>query len=785
MSGGCGLAWEIVFARVFSNAFGNGFEITGLVLVSVFFGIAIGAWFSDRILQHLALIEISIGLWSGLTVLLLSFWGLEMMAHFPPGPKKSLLLLGLLVPPMAMIGTCVPLFSYALSSAKRSGSSSFLLTYIAYNLGAFASVLLIEFVLLRYAGLLVASGFACGLNILVGVSLVWFRLGSRRAAPSGANSGIKKRAFHGSKLDDPPRSIVAALFLASMASGIFQLLMLKFSFKVYGPIQENFAVLLAAAILGVAVGSGLARRRNDSLPTTIGATAFAVLVLFLFASVLVRSWGWVNVLLPSGALVIVGKTLLLGGPPFVVFTLFGMLVPVAVKACGENSGQNPRASNAGRLLAISSAGNGVGALIMFLWLYKSFPMQAIFVSVFAILVVGQAAALFGYNPHVRDRVLQRLPSRLLGATILAMGLLFCGFSLWPGTALLLGYKVLSNAEMTEIQVSDFKEAHVFRSYDQDAALVDFKNGSRALIFNGFRSLTFGPNSRATLHEVVVGSTPALFSKDRDNALVLGLGSGVTAGATARLYSNTRIVEINPAMVNVPAYLSAENADLMHRKSASVFFEDGVSRLVAGGFRYDAIVNTVTSPKYFSASKIYTKDFYDLVVRRLAPGGAYSSWFDLNIGLEGVSVMLNTLEASFEQCRYFVLSRGYFNVVCGNDDLLYRSRPVVEARFQNTGIEEIFGDHGLPVRATDAIRLSEISFGDRFFARESLEINTLNRPVIEFLTIGAKEADDASRTLAQTLVKNIASKRRLSFAQGDWRASCHTIKWLAHMQVSGC
>lgn len=761
LSGSCGLAWEVVYARLLANYFGNGFEITGFVLASVFLGMAFGAWNSRLLLSRLAWIELIVGVWSIAIAAALSVRGFDIVTALGLGWGRYLLLTTMLVPPMALIGACVPVFSHALESKNATGGSGFVRIYMLYNAGAFLSVMAIEFVLLRGMGLLWTGVLVGALN--VSISAVLFASGSvsRNGALTGAVGRVQPR-------------IGLALIYGSFASGMFQLLVLKLSFSVFGPLQENFAIVLAAAILGVAAGAMMARKGAHNLASVLGMSILAVLLFLLNTSLVVHGWGWINALaLPDVALGI-AKLFLLGGPPFCVFVIFGMLVPVAVKAHGTSSGSV--GAVAGRVLAFSSLGNGLGALFMFLWLYRLLSLQAIFVVICAVLGLG-LFLLRRSTPEAR--------SRGVGFAAVAGLMAAAGVMLWPGKSLLLGYRALQNAELSARQRDLFSGATIYKAYDQDAALVDFSDGSRALMFNGYRSLTFGPQARSHLHEVVVGATPALFSAQTDRALVLGLGTGITGGSTARLYGQTTIVEINPAILNIPAHFGRENAGILSRMDTEILLRDGISMLQSDGAIYDAIVNTVTSPKFYSASKLYTQDFYDLVTKRLARGGVYSSWFDLNIDLDGMAVMLNTLENSFAHCRYFLLARGYFNVLCSNDPLIYLPSTRVEGRLAGTGISDIFSVHGYPREFRNVLPDLEMEFSEPFFVRRTDALNTLDRPVIEFMVSWPEDMAAASDALSQSILANIEFRRKTSFGQNGWRSACNAMAWMSRLQFSGC
>ena len=55
------------------------------------------------------------------------------------------------------------------------------------------------------------------------------------------------------------KRVQVSLILASIASAIFQLYMLKLTEMFFGPFRENFALVLTIILLGIAIGSILVR----------------------------------------------------------------------------------------------------------------------------------------------------------------------------------------------------------------------------------------------------------------------------------------------------------------------------------------------------------------------------------------------------------------------------------------------------------------------------------------------------------------------------------------------
>jgi spermidine synthase len=450
--------------------------------------------------------------------------------------------------------------------------------------------------------------------------------------------------------------------------------------------------------------------------------------------------------------------------------LLGALVPLAVSAEA-----NETASQAGRLLALSSLGNGLGALTMFLALYRLLDLPIIAIACSALLA-GSVLVVQGGKSR---------PLALLHGGVIAASLIFAGLQSWPRIELLLGYRALMHEEEISWRRRNFEDAMVYKAYDQNATLARFADGGSALVLNGYRSLSFGPGSKAELHEVIVGATPALFGARTDRALVFGLGSGITGGATARLYAQTKIVEINPAMLNMPQHFETENHRVMTRPEVEVALEDGISTLLREPQLYDAIVNTVTSPQYYSAAKLYTRDFYDIVKSRLAPGGVYSGWFDVNIDREGIAIMLNTLEASFAQCRYFLLTGGYFNAVCSDGPLLYLPAETVADRLADTEIDTLFARYGFSGGLRTTMSALELDFAPRFFERGTDLLNTLDHPAIEFVVARERDATETMTRLGDMIASNIEFQHRTGFGSEAWRHNCRTLSQMSGLAFSGC
>ncbi len=791
LSGSCGLAYEIIYSRLFSNYFGDTFLVSGIILSSVFMGISFGAWKSGQFINRLAYIEYGIGLYAFCVPTLFSFYGFYISDFGGSLTLKIYQLVVLLFIPSFLIGSCVPLFSQYIHTFGRHKNFAFAAVYATYNFGAFLSVIAIEFILLRQWGILWTSYFIGIINIFIGTTL-WLSKNQVKLEV------FQKRHFH--------RPVAISLFLASFASGIFQLYVLQISSHIFGPLHENLAIILLSAILGIVIGSLLAKNKTGYIQKTLSleisliASAFACLLFLLLLSSFISTAFSVLHISYLKEWPLITKTLLLTIYPLPLFITFGTWLPLVVKY------HKNHVDISGSALALSSLANGLGMLFMFLLLYRYLTLLQIGIFIFALLTLSYLILNQNQKNHPRKspkhstknspknprnrRNSQINFARVIQCFFIA-GVFIPGiFYLWPQKTLLLGEMALYKYKSLEMIKENFKEVIFYKSFDQNASIISFKDGKKMLILNGYHSLTFHPPySKTVLHEMIVGASPVLFSQDTKQALVFGLGSGITAGATAKLYDSTKVVEINPAMLNIPQHFKEENQNIIADKNVDIALEDGISTLLNENKFYDAIINTVTSPKYYSSSKLYTQEFYQIVLSRLKKGGVYSSYFSLNASPGGISVMLNTLESTFDKCRYFILFTGYFNVVCGmntathpsthrGSGLSYMPPEIIMERTRRSYLMKQFRKFKFQDDLHKTMRALEIDLSDNFFQRSLPDINTLNLPLLEFMYQSPFKVNVDAEKIIDAITKNIEFRqtRDSSDSNGsEWKYACRTMQ----------
>jgi spermidine synthase len=114
-----------------------------------------------------------------------------------------------------------------------------------------------------------------------------------------------------------------------------------------------------------------------------------------------------------------------------------------------------------------------------------------------------------------------------------------------------------------------------------------------------------------------------------SALVIGLGTGITAGALLADDSLDRrvVVELLPAVVRAAPNFSGNYAVTADRR-VTLRLADGRRELLRSADRYDVITLEPPPPSAAGVVNLYSRDFYALASRRLRPDGLLAQWWPL-------------------------------------------------------------------------------------------------------------------------------------------------------------
>jgi spermidine synthase len=130
---------------------------------------------------------------------------------------------------------------------------------------------------------------------------------------------------------------------------------------------------------------------------------------------------------------------------------------------------------------------------------------------------------------------------------------------------------------------------------------------------------------------MLGHFTHLIPRAPKNALVIGCGAGVTAGAVSIGPGVERmtIAEIEPLVVeSVSEYFGEHNYDVVKNPKVSIHIDDARHFLLTTDQTFDAITSDPLDPWVKGAATLYTEEFFEVVKRRLNPGGVVTLFVQL-------------------------------------------------------------------------------------------------------------------------------------------------------------
>ena len=149
-------------------------------------------------------------------------------------------------------------------------------------------------------------------------------------------------------------------------------------------------------------------------------------------------------------------------------------------------------------------------------------------------------------------------------------------------------------------------------------------GTRALAIDGKVDAS---NAGDMLTQRLLGLLPTLLHDNPRDALVIGLGSGVTVDAVIASGEVQRVdvVEISPEVVDASRYFEHENRQVLKRPGVRLLVGDGRSHLRLSTQQYDVIVSEPSNPWMAGVAALFTREFFETARLRLRPAGVFCQW----------------------------------------------------------------------------------------------------------------------------------------------------------------
>lgn len=695
LSGASGLIFELLWTRQLTLVFGSTTLAVSTVLTAFMGGLGLGSFIAGRVADRLrdpigtyARLEAGIGVYALLIPLVIARYpALNQALWAAFGDHYGLLSLlrfaaaaALLLLPTTLMGATLPVLSrYFVAhpwELPRVGAR--LGTLYAINLfGAVAGSFLAGFVFLPSIGVRATNWVAASFNLTLAAAALGLRwvLARRQApatasldellakaqasAPTGPEAVAEKPAVP--LLDARTRRVVLAAFIVSGATAMtLQGLWTRTLAVVIGSSIFSFTLILLAFLVGLGSGSAVFGRIADKtahpvrwlcgvhlgIAVCVGLSYLLVDHLpFMFAW-LVSSTGF------SVDAVLVCQFALACLTVLPSTFLMGAVFPLTIRIVTADLNQ------VGRQVGFAYALNTIGAIVgSFLSGFVVLPLlglqKGIYVAVVCGLAVAGALALVAPAPRR-----WRLAVAGLAPVLAVAGLLL---PRWNLTNFSQGFFRMSIAREYIEKARDRRpwQTPKLEFYEDGVATtvtVDRWNKTFSLKNNG----KVDASSDADMPtQVSVGLLPMLLQRGVPEApparvALVGFGSGVTAGSVTQApIASLEVVELEPAIYRASHYFDFVNQRPLENTLVTARVGDGRNFLSQRSDRFDVIISEPSNPWITGVSNLFTREYFQDIKRRLAPGGLFCQWAQLyEMAPWNVKTIYRTLRTEFPYVYVF-------------------------------------------------------------------------------------------------------------------------------------
>jgi spermidine synthase len=734
ISGGCALIYEVVWTRLFTIVIGNTVFSVSAILTAFMAGLALGSRLAGRIIdtrrlpliRAYAALEAAIGLYNLALPLLLKaadplFGFIYAQAYQSPlaiGAARLIISCSLLILPATLMGATLPiLVRFFVEHFANTGVQAGRI-YSVNTVGGAVGAAAAGFVLVPFSGVIRTLIIGAMLNLSIAVA-AW--LLSRKHESYSITSRIQDEPLPASPgTGGRPRIVLIAMFLSGLAALIDEVAWTRVLGLVLGPTTYAFTLMLCSIITGLGLGAAIGSywtRRFAIRPNTL---AWIEVLIGLTSLALVPAFGrlplWIARLVirytEAFGSIQVFEFLLIFALMLVPTTLLGMTFPVASKLYARSDSQV--GNDVSAVYAANTIGGIAGSLVAGFILVPYIGSQS------ALMAAALVSAAAGVLLALRQRAVTAVALLLLPVVFL--------IPRWSPELMASGaYKYAPYISTLDLE-------SVLTSGD----LLYFKEGATTTVsakrYRGRVSLSVNGKVDATdagdmLTQKMLAHLPLLLSKTPKKVAVIGLGSGVTAGAALKHpIDKLDVIEISPEVVEASRFFSHVNHGALMDPRTELIIGDGRNHLRYIRGTYDVIISEPSNPWMAGMATLFTREFFNEARARLSAAGMFCQWVhSYNMATGDLRTIIATFRTAFPHAMLWMLNENDFLLLGSSqpqdvdESLMRQNFERVAADLRTVQVQDLYS-----VESLEILREREL---DRFAAGAML--NTDDLPILEF------------------------------------------------------
>jgi predicted membrane-bound spermidine synthase len=757
VSGLAALVYQVLFAKELALVFGSTATATFTVLATFLGGMSIGSLIGGFLARRVskpvviyAFVELAIGGFCIVTPMLFSaIQGAYIYLATDLSPESPMLLglrvalgAGVLLVPTVLMGITLPLLAQTLNVLGEKLGGSVARLYACNTAGAALGALLASYAVIPALGVNSTTLVAALLNLMVALAALELAkgLGVTAKSPSksiaGGVSPAGKRVLMGAWF---------ALCVGGILSLGLEVVYVHLLSIVAGNSVYAFGLMLATFLVGLALG-GEGGRRLIARPGKDLAAWLAATQIVLAALVALAAWGWD--MIPGYFASFAGYPVLTSFssheavrgivcalvmiPPTVCIGLsYTLAMDLATTATGRRG-----ITILGISAALNTFGNIAGVLLFgFLllpWLGGLVASKLVAVGALVVAVV----------------VMWSVAKR---ATLWRLGVAMSGVAaLVVVSPTRLDYELLSSGANVYFQSQNWG-AVIGHAESIDGGLTTVTRQLandltiKTLLTNGKFQGNDARNGEVQA-QIGFAALPLLHQRHRNNALVIGYGTG----ATSRVFHDAGFAHIDIAELSrdvihlANANFSGINSSVSEQPGVQAHITDGRNFLLLTPRKYDIISTEITSIWFAGAASFYNREFYQLARTKLTSDGVLQQWVQLHhMASTDLITIIGTARSEFSFVSLYVVG-GQGILIATNDSDHAKPLPSVLAELDNLpqlgSVRELAGRDFSSIAGDLLLSPKQVDFLlDKIGLNRSLWISTDKNLRLEYSTPKANAA----------------------------------------------
>ena len=579
----------------------------------------------------------------------------------------------LLIIPATFMGATLPVLSKLVSRDENFIGKDVGRLYSINTFGAVVGALASAFVFMRFLGVQSTISVAAVANICIAL-LIYFifkpplkeRLSFLALPSKEEGASLQKRDLF----------ILLTFAVSGLAALVYQVAWTRILSLLLGSSVYAFSLILAIFIFGLAMGTVTTSNLLYRIKYLIRGFGVTQIIIGLSSLFIIPLFGripfvnrWIYENLGQQFHIMQGANFItILGLLFIPTFFMGAQFPIVIKILAtklETVGQN-----VGRAYAFNTVGAIIGSFLAGFVLIPTLGIQAtIFCMVFLNVLLGITLLALGSQLSFNWKI-YGLPGVFIFCVFIANWI-----TPWDKSVISSGsfmpYRIgdLNEAELKKNKILFFKEGiHTTVTTELSAS------GNIFLRVNGKTDASLALDMRTQL---LSGYLPMLFHANPKSALVIGQGSGITLGAVEQFpVDKINLVEISPAVIEGSRFFDPFNHNALNDERLSILLEDGRNHIALSKKSYDVIVSEPSNPWISGVGALFTVDFFDLLKKRLNPGGLACIWVHTNMSPDSFKSIIRSFTEQFP----FVTM---WESIAGDDYLLIGSEQEYRLSFEKT------------------------------------------------------------------------------------------------------